>query len=70
MVKGGGGGLTTWICTQDFADCFSICADAFDSRDKVAAVALEEDAVFGPVVVFVVLVPNFFKKLVVLGFWV
>lgn len=44
--------------SQDVAYCFCVDADALDTRDEVAAVALEEYAVFGPVVVDVVLVPD------------
>lgn len=52
---------------QDVADGFGVCADAVDAVDEVAAVALEENAVFGPVVVFVVLFPDALEKCVVLG---
>lgn len=55
---------------QDVADGLGICADAFDSRDKVTAIALEENGVFCPVVVFIVLCPSFLQQLIVLGFGV
>ena len=51
------GGRTTRMCTQHIADGFCVGAYAVDAGDEVAAVALEEDAVFGPVVVLVVFVP-------------
>jgi hypothetical protein len=44
--------------TQHVANGFRVRADAFDSTNEVAAVALEENAVFSPVVVFVVFVPD------------
>jgi len=52
---------------EDVADGFGVDADALDAGDEVAAVALEEDAVFGPVVVDVVLVPDGFELGVVWG---
>jgi hypothetical protein len=52
--------LTTRVGAEDVADSFCIDADALDTGDEVAAVALEEDAVFGPVVVDVVRSPNTF----------
>jgi hypothetical protein len=48
------------VGAEDVADSFCIDADALDTGDEVAAVALEEDAVFGPVVVDVVRSPNTF----------
>ena len=39
---------------EDFADSFGIDVDAVDASDEVPAVALHEDGIFGPVVVFVV----------------
>jgi hypothetical protein len=53
--------------SQDIAYCFCVNADAFDTRDKVAAVAFEENAVFGPVVVDVVGVPDLLELCVVFG---
>jgi hypothetical protein len=61
---------TAWMGAQDVADSFCVDADALDAGDEVAAVALEEDAVFGPVVVDVVLVPYLFEFGVVLSFGV
>ena len=58
------------MCTQHIADGFGVCADAFDSRHEVAAVALKENRIFSPVVVLVVFCPLLFKELVVLGFGV
>lgn len=51
---------------QDVADSFSVCANAVDTADEVAAVALEEYAIFSPVVVLVVFVPDAFEEGVVL----
>jgi hypothetical protein len=45
---------TSWMCAQYVTDSFCIVTDTFDAPDEVAAVAFKEDAVFGPVVVFVV----------------
>jgi hypothetical protein len=64
------GMLTTRMGSQDIADSFCVDADALDTRDEVAAIALEEDAVFGPVVVDVVLVPDLLQDWVVLCSWV
>jgi hypothetical protein len=55
---------------EHVADGFGVCADAVDARDEVAAVALEEDGVGGPVVVFVVFFPGALEEGVVFGFWV
>jgi hypothetical protein len=55
-----GGELTTRVGAQDVADSFCVGANTLDSGDEVAAVALEEDAVFGPVVVNVVGAPDAF----------
>jgi hypothetical protein len=43
---------------EDFAYGFCIDADALDARDEVSAIALEEDAIFCPVVIDVVVVPD------------
>jgi hypothetical protein len=53
--------------SENIAYCFCVDADSFDARDKVAAVAFEENAVFGPVIVDVVAVPNLLEQCVVLG---
>jgi hypothetical protein len=55
-----GGELTTRVGAQDVADGFCVGADALDAGDEVTAVPLEEDAVFGPVIVDVVGAPNAF----------
>lgn len=60
------GRRTTGMCAQNFAYGFGVHADAIDSRDEVTAVALEEDAVFCPMVVFVIFVPDAFEKGVIL----
>lgn len=52
--------------TQDFTNRFRVDTDAFDTGDEVTTVALEENAVFVPVVVFVVFVPDAFEESVVL----
>jgi hypothetical protein len=69
----GTGGRAFWIVYlfdarmggQDVADSFCVDADALDAGDEVAAVAFEEDAVFGPVVVDVVLIPDLLQDRVV-----
>jgi hypothetical protein len=64
------GKRTARMSAQHVTNSFSIRADALNARNKVAAVALEEDAVFGPVVVDVVLVPDAFERGVGCGFGV
>ena len=55
---------------QHVTDCLCIGIDTVDSRDEISAVALQENAVFGPVVVFIVLFPGAFEESVVFHFWV
>jgi len=59
---------TSGMCAEYVADGFGVGADTIDPRDKVTAVALEEDAVFSPVVVFVVFFPSALEEGVVLCF--
>jgi hypothetical protein len=56
----GRGKCTAWMRAQDVADGFGVRTDTVDSRDEISTVAFQEDAVFGPVVVFVVLCPGLF----------
>lgn len=53
---------------QDVANGFGVRANTVDARDEVTAVALEENAVFGPLIVNVVLVPGLFEDWVISGF--
>lgn len=64
----GDGETTSWMCAEDLNDGFGINADALDARDEIAAVALEKNAIFGPVVVDVVLVPDLLELTVALCF--
>ena len=61
---------TARVCAEYVANGFGVCTDTVDPRDKVTAVALEEDAVFGPVVVFVIFFPSALEEGVVLCFGV
>jgi hypothetical protein len=55
--EAGVGERTAGMCTQYVTDGFCVGVYAVNAGNEVATVALEEDAVFGPVVVFVVFVP-------------
>jgi hypothetical protein len=62
--------VTLRMRAENVAYRFGVVADSFDSRDEVAAVALKKDAVFRPVVVYVVFVPDFLQLWVAFGLWV
>lgn len=53
---------------QHLTDGFSISIDALDACHKVAAVALKEDSILRPMVVFIVVSPCFLELTVGLGF--
>lgn len=62
--------LTTGMSAEYVADGFGVGTDTIDSRDKITAVALEEDTVFSPVVIFVVFFPCALEEGIVFCFGV
>jgi hypothetical protein len=58
------------VSEQDVADRFGINVYAFDARYEIAAIALEEDTVLSPVVIFVIRVPCVLELRVGSGFWI
>jgi hypothetical protein len=50
------------MCLQDLANGLRIDVDAFSSQFEIAAVALHEDGIFGPVVVFVFRGPGILQE--------
>jgi hypothetical protein len=61
---------TAWMSAEHITNSLSVGAYTLDARDEVTAVAFEENAVFGPVVVDVVLVPDGLEFGIVLCLWV
>lgn len=54
------------MSAEHITNRLSVCAYTFNARDEIAAVAFEENAVFGPVVIDVVFVPDLLEFGIVL----
>jgi hypothetical protein len=63
-----GNNLTSWVGKQDLTDGFSISVHSCNACYKVTAIALEEDSVLSPMIVFVIEVPRSLDSFVRLSF--
>lgn len=60
---------TSRVRAQRLTDGFGVDADASNACNEIATVAFEKDAVFCPVVVFIVFFPGTLEEGIVLCFW-
>jgi hypothetical protein len=59
--------LTARMRGEDVTYSFCIDTNTFDSRDKVATVAFQENTVFSPMIIGIVAIPDFLELCVVFG---